>query len=69
MTAIQELWAWIDANYHEDNFNLNNAKEMSLRLEREQRIKDYKAGYIDASINHIEDAENYVNELEYINQK
>jgi len=69
MTAIQQLWEWIDANCHEESFNLNDARELSLSLEREQRIKDYKAGYIDASVNHINDAENYIYESEYINQK
>ena len=35
-TAMQRLWEWIDANYHEDNFNLNDARDMSLKLENEQ---------------------------------
>ena len=68
-TAMQELWSWIDLNCHEELFNLNDAKDISMRREKEQRIKDYNAGYIDASVNNIHDAENYVNELEYINQK
>ena len=38
-TAMQQLWDWIDANYHEDNFNLNDAREMSLKLEKEQIMK------------------------------
>jgi hypothetical protein len=46
-------------------FFLEQAKEM----EKEQRIKDYNAGYIDAQCNHINDAENYVNEQEYLNNK
>ena len=33
---MQKLWDWIDANCHEDNFNLNDAREMSLKLEKEQ---------------------------------
>ena len=37
-TAMQKLWDWIDANCHEDNFNLNDAREMSLKLEKEQII-------------------------------
>jgi hypothetical protein len=32
---------------------------------RAQRIKDYNAGYTDAQCNHVNDAENYVNESEY----
>ena len=40
-------------------------------MEREQRMKDYgagyNAGYQDAQCNHINDAENYVNEQDYLN--
>lgn len=38
-TAMQQLWDWIDANYHEDNFSLNAAREMSMKLEKDQMIK------------------------------
>lgn len=38
-TAMQILWDWIDANCHEDNFNINDARDMSLNLEKQQ-IKD-----------------------------
>ena len=41
----------------------------STQLEKEQRIKDYNAGYTDAQCNHVNDAENYVNEQEYLNNK
>ncbi len=67
-TAMQTLWKWIDSNCHEDNFNINDAREISLKLEKEQRIKDYNMGYTDAQCNHINDAENYVNEQEYLNK-
>ena len=43
--------------------------EQALVMEKEQRIKDYNAGYDDAQCNHINDAENYVNEQEYLNNK
>jgi len=43
--------------------------EQALVMEKEQRIKDYNAGYDDAQCNHINDAENYVNEQEYLNDK
>jgi hypothetical protein len=49
-TAMQELWAWIDANCHEETFNISNAREMSLRLEKEQIIDAYdknKMGRVD----------------------
>ena len=38
----------------------------SRQIDREQRIKDYNAGYTDAQCNHINDAENYANEQEYL---
>lgn len=37
------------------------------QIEKEQRINDYNAGYTDAQCNHVNDAENYVNEQEYLN--
>ena len=40
--------------------------EQAKEMERKQRIEDYNAGYNDAQCNHINDAENYVNESEYI---
>jgi hypothetical protein len=41
----------------------------STQIEKEQRIKDYNAGYTDAQCNHVNDAENYFNEQEYLNNK
>jgi hypothetical protein len=61
-TAMQTLWEWIDANYHEDNFNLNDARDMSIKLEKEQIIEAYNTGYEDATCNHINDAEQYYNQ-------
>jgi uncharacterized Zn finger protein len=43
--------------------------EQAKQMEKEQRIKDYNAGYTDAQCNHINDAENYANEQEYLNSK
>ena len=40
--------------------------EQARPIEKEQRIKDYNAGYTDAQCNHINDAENYVNEISYL---
>jgi hypothetical protein len=42
-------------------------KEQAKQIENKQRIKDYNVGYTDAQCNHINDAENYVNEQEYLN--
>lgn len=41
--------------------------EQAKEMEKEQRIKDYNAGYQDGQCNHINDAENYVNEQNYLN--
>jgi hypothetical protein len=43
--------------------------EQAKQMEKEQRIQDYNVGYTDAQCNHINDAENYVNEINYINSK
>jgi len=42
---------------------------MSTPIEKEQRIKDYNAGYTDAQCNHINDADNYANEIEYLRSR
>ena len=41
--------------------------ERAKAMEKEQRVTDYNAGYNDAQCNHINDAENYASEQEYIN--
>ena len=66
LTAIQ----WLAIRYHHRQGYLSqNDIEQSKAMEKEQRIKDYNAGYNDAQCNHINDAENYVNEKDYINNK
>ena len=56
-TAVEWLWS-LSKKRELDIFDLEQAKAM----EKEQRIKDYNTGYDDAQCNHINDAENYVNE-------
>jgi hypothetical protein len=66
-TAMHALWEWIDANYHEDNFNINDARDMSLKLEKEQLINAYENGqyksadYFNPENPHQETSENYYN--------
>ena len=62
-TAMQTLWKWIDANFHEDGFNINDAREISLKLEKEQ-IKDaYWNGTMHISKEEaLSDAEKFYNE-------
>jgi hypothetical protein len=37
-----------------------------LEKEKEQRIMDYNAGHADGLCNHINDADNYINEQNYL---
>jgi|688.fasta_scaffold00218_26 hypothetical protein len=43
--------------------------EQARQLEYQQRITDYNMGYNDAKCNHINDAENYINEQKYLNDE
>jgi hypothetical protein len=61
-TAVEWLYN-LSKQRELDKFDLEQAKAM----ETEKSIKDYNAGYDDAQCNHINDAENYVNEIKYIN--
>jgi hypothetical protein len=43
--------------------------EQAKIMEYQQRITDYNMGYNDAKCNHINDAENYINEHQYLNDE
>ena len=45
----------------------HNILEQAKAMEKQQRIADYNVGYQDAQCNHINDAENYASEREYMN--
>jgi hypothetical protein len=64
ITAVEWLYK-LSKQRELDKFDLEQAKAM----EKEQRIKDYNVGYDDAQCNHINDADNYANEIEYLNDK
>ena len=72
-TAVEWLQEKVKETYSKENRLplayildlINQAKEM----ERAQRIKDYNAGYVDAQVNHVNDAVNYVYESEYIKSR
>ena len=51
-TAMQELWDYIDANYHEEGFKLYDAKEISLEKEKKQIIDamEKTAMYVSAAL-------------------
>jgi len=44
---------------------IRQAKE----IERDQRIRDYNVGYLEAKCNHVQDAESYLVEQEYLASK
>jgi hypothetical protein len=65
-TAVQ----WLALRYHHKQGYLSQDDIAEAKaMEKEQRIRDYNAGYTDAQCNHVNDAENYVNEQEYLNNK
>ena len=64
-TAVEWLQAefnkWAEGRVFIPQDILQQAKKM----EKEQRNKDYNAGYMDSQCNHINDSENYGNEQDY----
>ena len=40
--------------------------DMYIEMEKEQRIMAYNAGHADGLCNHINDADNYINEQNYL---
>ena len=73
-TAVEWLIDnWIkfnDIDIELDDFaNLRPLLEQAKQMEKEQRNKDYNAGYMDAQCNHVNDCENYGNEQDYQNAK
>jgi hypothetical protein len=40
--------------------------QQAKQMEKEQRIMDYNAGHADGICNHINDADNYINEQSYL---
>jgi hypothetical protein len=69
MMAQQTAIDWLIEQYVKDGLFLQGVYEQAKAMEKEQRIKDYNAGYVDAQLNHVNDAVNYVYESEYINDK
>ena len=66
--AQQTAVEWLQY-LHKEGILIKKSFEMAKAMEKEQRIRDYNAGYTDAQCNHINDAENYSNEQEYLNSK
>lgn len=58
---------WFLSRVNKTSYNkINELIEQAKQLEKQQRIQDYNAGYTDAQCNHINDAENYLNEITYM---
>jgi hypothetical protein len=47
-------------------FEILDKYNQSKEMEKEQRIMDYNAGHADGLCNHINDADNYINEQNYL---
>ena len=71
-TAVEwfyrELKSLHDACY-DTNEAVDILYEQAKLIEKEQRIRDYNVGYLDAKCNHVQDAENYLVEQEYLASK
>ncbi len=63
-TAVE----WLVEQYANENYGIE-VYEQAKQMEKEQRIKDYNVGYLDAKCNHVQDAENYLAEQEYLASK
>ena len=71
---------WLIKQLHEhdghidvlDVASLNGYWDQAKQMERERRKEDFKIGYnqgyMDAQVNHINDADNAANEHDYLNQ-
>ena len=68
-TAVEWFFNWMSTNQYFIGNDLLKAIEEAKAMEKEQRIKDYNAGFDDAKCNHINDAENYADEIEYIKSR
>ena len=64
-TAIQRLADYVRSRY-ETNQIFENLVDNLLEKEKRQRIEDYNAGHADGLCNHVNDAENYINEQKYL---
>jgi hypothetical protein len=64
-TAVEYL---LEKLYTEYRFEFSGTiVDQAKQMEKQQRITDYNIGYQDAQCNHVNDAENYANEQDYLN--
>ena len=64
-TPVERLADYVRSRY-DTNEIFNNLVDNLLHKERLQRVEDYNAGHTDGLCNHINDAENYINEQNYL---
>lgn len=68
--AKQTVVNWLVSRINRTSYDkVAELIQQANQLEKKQRIEDYNAGYTDAQCNHINDAENYINEQEYLNDE
>lgn len=60
---------WLIEQYVKDGLFLQGVYEQAKAMENEFIKNAYNAGYDDAMCNHINDVENYINDLNYLNSK
>lgn len=65
MTPVERLADYVRSRYDTTQV-FDNLVENLLQKERRQRIEDYNAGHADGLCNHVNDAENYINEQKYL---
>ena len=70
-TAVEWLFVQLYEKFEMkgDGKEMNDILDQAKQMEIEKTIRDYNAGYDDAKCNHINDAENYVNELKYLQSR
>lgn len=71
-TAVEWLIEQIKNDQNQKALSANEWMEViekAKEIERNQRIKDYNVGYLDAKCNHVQDAESYLAEQEYLTSK
>ena len=64
-TPVERLADYVLARYDTTEIFKNLVSNL-LDKEIKQRIEDYNAGHADGLCNHINDAENYINEQNYL---
>lgn len=64
-TPVERLADYVRSRY-ETTEVFDNLVANLLQREMLQRVEDYNAGHADGLCNHINDAENYINEQNYL---